>query len=87
VRARICEAGKAEEALQQNVARGRRDLAAILGPVLLKPHASRRCLIADGRFNTGALLASTRIFGSLVAGARYMSRLPSCDCRWRLLAG
>jgi len=51
------------------VARGRRDLAAIVSPVLLKPHASDRYLIAEGRFNTGALRAPTRIFGSLVAGA------------------
>lgn len=48
--------------------RGRRDLAALVGPVLLKPHASGGCVIAEGRFNTRALLASTRIFGSLVAG-------------------
>ncbi len=53
------------------MARGRRDLAAIVSPVLLKPHASGRYLIAEGRFNTGALRAPTRIFGSLVAGARY----------------
>jgi hypothetical protein len=51
------------------VARGRRDLAAIVSPVLLRPHASGRYLIAEGRFNTGALRAPTRIFGSLVAGA------------------
>jgi hypothetical protein len=49
-------------------ARGR-DLAGILGPVLLKLRVSRRCLIAAGRFNTGALLASTRIFASLAASA------------------
>jgi len=49
-------------------ARGR-DLPGILGPVLLKPHASRGRLIAAGRFNTGALLASMRIFGSLAAAA------------------
>jgi hypothetical protein len=48
---------------------GGRDLAGILAPVLPKLHASRRCLIAAGRFNTGALLASTRIFGSLAAAA------------------
>jgi hypothetical protein len=43
------------------VTRGRRDLAAIVGPVLLKPHASGRYLIAEGRFNTGALLGSTHL--------------------------
>jgi hypothetical protein len=48
---------------------GGRDLAGILAPVLPKLHASRRCLIAAGRFNTGALHASTRIFGSLAAAA------------------
>jgi hypothetical protein len=56
--------------VQGDVRAGSRDLAGILGPVLLKLHASRRCLIAAaGRFNTGALLASTRIFGSLAAAA------------------
>ena len=54
---------------------GGRDLAGILGPVLLKLYASRRCLIAAGRFNTGALLASTRIFGSLVAGVGFVPLL------------
>ena len=48
---------------------GGRDLAGILAPVLPKLHASRRCLIVAGRFNTGALHASTRIFGSLAAAA------------------
>jgi hypothetical protein len=45
--------------------------AAILDPVLLQPRASGRCLIAVGGFNTRAPLASTRIFGSLVAGGRF----------------
>jgi hypothetical protein len=62
-----------EEAPPRDVARGRRDLAAIAGSVPLKPHALGRYLIAEGRFNTGALLASTRIFGSLVAGARFVN--------------
>lgn len=55
---------------------GGRDLAGILGPVLLKLHASRRCLMAEGRFNTGALLASTRIFGSSVVGPRFVFCTP-----------
>lgn len=53
------------------MARERRGLAEIISPVLLKPHESGRCLIAEGRFNTRAPLASTRILGSLVAGARF----------------
>jgi hypothetical protein len=45
---------------------GGRDLAGILGPVLLKVHASRRCLIAAGRFYRGAarVHAHFRKFGS-----------------------
>jgi len=69
------------------VARGRCDLAAIVSPVLLKPHASGRYLIAEGRFNTGALRAPTRIFGSLVAGAGFRHYLPASHvCAGRVQA-
>jgi len=36
--------------LQRDVARGRRDLAAIVNPMRLKPNASGRYLIAEGCF-------------------------------------
>lgn len=62
------------EALQRDVARARRDLNAILAPVRLRPDASRKFMIAEGRFDTAALLTTAGIFGNVVAGACFVFR-------------
>ena len=51
------------------MARGRRDLAAIVGPVLVKPHAWKRYLIAEGPLQYSSAARVHAHFRNLVAGA------------------
>ena len=76
---------EAERALLVDVERTRDSLRGFVGDVKMMPSEKYGELIAEARIDDATLVrrclnAKGNKSGS---GARYMSRLPSCDCRWR----
>jgi hypothetical protein len=76
---------EAERPLLVDVERTRDSLRGFIGDVKIMPGEKYCELIAEARIDGAALMrrclnAKGNKSGS---GARYISRLPSCDCRWR----